>query len=221
MESELATPLPREASFARGALPEDTRARLIVVAKDLFSRRGYSGTTVKDLAEAAQVNISLVSYHFGGKEALFIACLESMAQGRLELSQKLLQPAATVGEFKLRLEMFIEALTDYHSDEPAACSLVHSSHDVEMDFVQPVFENGFFKVYKTYLAYLEDAQKRGFIRTSLDVPIIGGILLGSIIHAFQKDRLAKKYFNRTLSDPKYRKLFVRNLIDCFFEGSLA
>lgn len=53
----------------------DTKEKLLAHAIEIFSLKGFDGTTVKDLAEAAGVNVSLISYHFGGKEALYNACI--------------------------------------------------------------------------------------------------------------------------------------------------
>jgi AcrR family transcriptional regulator len=46
---------------------------LLRAAADGFARRGYHGTTVEAIARQAGVNKALVSYHFGGKEQLYLA----------------------------------------------------------------------------------------------------------------------------------------------------
>ncbi len=55
--------------------PEATREALLGAAVVLFSRQGYSGTSVRDLAEAAGVTKSLIHHHFGGKTGLWHAVL--------------------------------------------------------------------------------------------------------------------------------------------------
>lgn len=44
---------------------------LLNVAERLFAERGYAGTTMRLIAGAAKVNVSMVSYYFGSKEALY------------------------------------------------------------------------------------------------------------------------------------------------------
>jgi AcrR family transcriptional regulator len=56
-----------------------TRERILDAALDLFGERGLSGTTVRDIAQRAQVNIAAISYHFGGKEGLYRAVANSIA----------------------------------------------------------------------------------------------------------------------------------------------
>ncbi|MFM2187310.1 MAG: CerR family C-terminal domain-containing protein [Burkholderiaceae bacterium] len=52
-----------------------TRQRLLETALRLFSQGGYDKVSVRDIAESAQVNVSAVSYHFGGKSGLYRAAL--------------------------------------------------------------------------------------------------------------------------------------------------
>ena len=47
------------------------RDRLLDVAEELFSERGFECTSVRDLAGAAGCNVASVNYYFGGKEKLY------------------------------------------------------------------------------------------------------------------------------------------------------
>ncbi|MHC4327387.1 MAG: CerR family C-terminal domain-containing protein [Planctomycetota bacterium] len=48
------------------------RERLLHAAEELFAERGFDGTSIRDLAAAAECNIASVNYYFGGKEKLYI-----------------------------------------------------------------------------------------------------------------------------------------------------
>lgn len=50
---------------------EETRQRLLDVAAELFARKGFSDTTVRELAKGARCNVAAISYHFGSKEKLY------------------------------------------------------------------------------------------------------------------------------------------------------
>jgi len=58
---------------------EDTRERLLNAAEQLFAEHGVSGTTLRALTKAANVNLAAVHYHFGGKEGLLDAVVERRA----------------------------------------------------------------------------------------------------------------------------------------------
>lgn len=52
-----------------------TRQLLLDAARRRFADNGYTGTTVRDIADEAGVNVALISRYFSSKEGLFEACL--------------------------------------------------------------------------------------------------------------------------------------------------
>ncbi|WP_171813810.1 TetR/AcrR family transcriptional regulator [Corallococcus exiguus] len=67
---------PRSSTRQRDA--ERTRAALIDAARTLFSTRGFASTGVRDIADLAGVNSSLVGRYFGSKQGLYRATLEQV-----------------------------------------------------------------------------------------------------------------------------------------------
>jgi AcrR family transcriptional regulator len=55
----------------------NTRARVIAAASTLFAERGFHGTTVRDIAQRAKVNLAAGHYHFGSKETLYLEVLRA------------------------------------------------------------------------------------------------------------------------------------------------
>lgn len=65
----------------------DKKEHIINIAIDLFAEKGYEGTSIRDLASKAEVNIAMINYYFGSKEKLFEAIVEyksSYLRERLE-----------------------------------------------------------------------------------------------------------------------------------------
>ncbi len=50
---------------------QDTRARLLTAACEVFAERGYKNATVAEICETAEANIASINYYFGGKESLY------------------------------------------------------------------------------------------------------------------------------------------------------
>ena len=50
---------------------DETKAQIMRAAIRLFTALGYEGAAVRDIANAAGVNIGLIRYHFGHKEDLY------------------------------------------------------------------------------------------------------------------------------------------------------
>ena len=58
------------------ARSERSRAQILRAALKLFSTRGYHGTSVRDIADAARVSTGNVYHQFPDKESLFNTLLE-------------------------------------------------------------------------------------------------------------------------------------------------
>jgi AcrR family transcriptional regulator len=53
-----------------------SRAQILAAALKLFSRFGYHGTSLRDIAQAARASTGNVYHHFPDKEAIFTALIE-------------------------------------------------------------------------------------------------------------------------------------------------
>jgi AcrR family transcriptional regulator len=49
----------------------DTKNRILNIANELFAKNGYSGTSIRELAKLASVNIAAINYHFQNKTNLY------------------------------------------------------------------------------------------------------------------------------------------------------
>ncbi|MBF2093022.1 helix-turn-helix transcriptional regulator, partial [Flavobacterium psychrophilum] len=48
----------------------DKQIEIILVAEKLFAEKGFDGTSIRDIAKTAGINIAMISYYFGSKEKL-------------------------------------------------------------------------------------------------------------------------------------------------------
>ena len=76
-------------------LSRTTKDRVIAAASALFAERGFRGTTVRDIAQRARVNLAAAHYHFGSKESLYLEVLRVQFAGvMIELGQRGARPGA-------------------------------------------------------------------------------------------------------------------------------
>ncbi|WP_309597671.1 TetR/AcrR family transcriptional regulator [Flavobacterium oreochromis] len=48
----------------------DKQIAILEVVEKLFAEKGFDGTSVRDIAKAANINVAMISYYFGSKEKL-------------------------------------------------------------------------------------------------------------------------------------------------------
>jgi AcrR family transcriptional regulator len=59
---------------------DDTKAKLIEAAGEVFAQRGFRSATVREICSRAGANVAAVNYHFRDKEGLYVAVLEHSLQ---------------------------------------------------------------------------------------------------------------------------------------------
>jgi TetR/AcrR family transcriptional regulator, regulator of cefoperazone and chloramphenicol sensitivity len=56
-------------------VPDDTRAKLLDAAGQVFAERGYQGATIREICRKARANVAAVNYTFGDKLGLYTEVL--------------------------------------------------------------------------------------------------------------------------------------------------
>jgi AcrR family transcriptional regulator len=58
---------------------DPVRERLLAAGRALFGSRGYDAVSVREITARAKANLGAITYHFGSKEALYHATIESIS----------------------------------------------------------------------------------------------------------------------------------------------
>lgn len=101
----------------RGRRPGQVSSRdaVLSAAREQFSRKGYDAATVRAIAAEAGVDPSMINHHFGTKEQLFMAALESPVDPKDHIAEVLGGPREGVGE-----RLVMRVLTVWDSPAGAA-----------------------------------------------------------------------------------------------------
>lgn len=104
---------------------EQTKKHIVEKAKDLFSRKGYTATSIQDVCAAAGVSKGNLYYHFKSKEDLFIYLEE---QNFAELSEQW-------EKISSQFESIIEKLYAYGD---FVAGIERPLHSIEREFINTV-----------------------------------------------------------------------------------
>ena len=87
--------------------------QIIDVAEKLFADKGFAGTSIRDIAHDADINVSMISYYFGSKEKLIEALFEvRMNESRTNLETILFnQELAPIQKIFIWIDMVLDRLT--------------------------------------------------------------------------------------------------------------
>ncbi len=195
-----------------------TKELLISKATELFAKKGYDGTTVKDIADATGANISLVSYYFGGKEALFQECLREFGKEQLVMAEKILQATRSKQEFHIRFEMFIEEGIRLYSEQSSLLTLIHNEFESKGPKVAESFRSTFIKIINMVISFFDDAQKHGFIRKDVSPGMMAFLLMGSFRNIFLHPDLKKLTLGFSIDNEEGKKKVKEHFMKIFLEG---
>lgn len=86
---------------------QGTKERILQVATELFSKFGFAGTSVRDIAQKSGVNLSAVNYHFGSKHNLYWSTVcEAHKKGDCEVN-RLVSESKDLSDFAIRFFDFL------------------------------------------------------------------------------------------------------------------
>jgi AcrR family transcriptional regulator len=63
---------------------ENSKYKIMEVATKLFAEKGFDGVSTRDICKQANINISMISYYFGGKQELYQAIIEGLIKKHTE-----------------------------------------------------------------------------------------------------------------------------------------
>jgi AcrR family transcriptional regulator len=195
------TPKPHPSELEPEA---DTREKLLRAATALFAEKGFDGATVKEIAEQAGVNISLISYHFNGKEGVFRACLERFGREALLDAEKILLPAENATDLRLKLRLWAEQFLLCQVEETDVCSILHRESVEEHPFLWEVFESTFLKAFEALAHFLEAGKKKGIVRKDVDSTLAASFLYGSLVHLARHRETQQRWMGISIQNEKYR-----------------
>lgn len=191
----------------------DKQLQILTISEKLFASRGFDGTSIRDIAEEAGVNIAMISYYFGSKEKL----MESIFKER-------------TNQIRLRLESLLkdETLTPFEKiwivvDEYAEKVIQKQQFNKIMYVEQMLGKNSEIlslirdlKRQNTELIekIIKDGQRKKFFRKNVDVVLMINTMSGIIMQSLINKDYYRLYNNlQSLSDDEYNALLKKKVVE--------
>jgi len=188
----------------------DKRDHILQVAEQLFADKGFDGTSVRDIAEQAGVNLAMISYYFGSKEKL----LKQLIEDRFSTTTRFLEEKSN-SDAEEPWEK-VEWLVDYYVDKIVNtyrfyCILTQEyntgrSDDIK-DLIVKVKSENMERIKKIIL----EGQRKNVFR-KVDVELTMASMMGTIIQLINSRALYGKLLRIDHHDEEtYRKAIAKRL----------
>lgn len=191
----------------------DRRHQLIEVAIDLFSRKGFGGTTTKEIAAAAGVTEAIIFRHFATKQDLYRAILDARcattdAQTWFTEARLLMDKNDDEGLFRLLISTIIACKREDPRFERLLLHAALEGHDLAI-----MHHNQFaLPIGAQLIAHIEKRQKEGAIRPVDPKAVIFAV--AGIAHFYAH----QKYLHQCADIPMSDEAVVEAFLDILMKG---
>lgn len=151
---------------------QHSKACILATAAKLFSKLGLANTSTRDISKESEANISLISYHFGGKEGLYKEVIKEFALKIQTQFQddviKLKSVPLTREVFIAEIDKIITHIIEMRVNHPEI-SIILSREKIEgMPYAREIHEELIYPLIKNFLELFAEAQNKNIVRKEID-----------------------------------------------------
>ena len=192
----------------------DKKTHIINKAMELFAAKGFEGTSIRDLAAAADVNVAMVNYYFGSKEKLFESLVETKASNTRGILDGIIknQDLTSIEKVNLIIETYV---TNLFNGRPFHL-LIHQELMLgNRETLQEAILNLLFPNSLMIRDLIVSGIKSGEFK-KVDPEMTFATLIGTIHQVVQSKRYCNKFINREegyspYEDPIFKKRVIDHL----------
>ena len=171
----------------------DKQIEILQTAEKLFAEHGYDGTSVRDIAKSANINIAMISYYFGSKEKLLEALIVyRIASMRLQMENLYREDLTPIEKIDRLIELYIKRI----NANKGMYQIIH----FEISSGKRIINcEAFNEMKKHNLDILKsiilEGQEKGDFRKDINTVLIPTTIMGTYFH-FQMN---KPFFKEILN----------------------
>ncbi len=189
----------------------DCRVTLMAVATPLFAEKGFHGVSVRELAKAAGMNLSMISYYFGGKEALYAAVLSQQFATLGQVTDIKALAMDPLGKF----ERYIRSTVERYRKNPYLLRFYTSELTNPTPSFQLIVKPAIREVLVVLQEIFNEGLAAGQFRQGLDPMDTILALAGMINFYFLLEPVTQEMVNHA---PQRDEVLVNHLMDIFTRG---
>ena len=185
-----------------------TVSKIISAAVPLFATKGFSAVSVKEIAEAAGVNIALISYYFGGKEKLYTYVLEQKSVFVEHLIEEINEKASDPVE---KIKLFMQQAVHTNKNNSYMGQIINTEQNSSAQ-TSGILQKIGAEIQGFLRQCILEAVAQGKFRSDLH-PVYASMAIGGIMHVFFSHR--DKCLTMTEEEGE---AYIKQGINLFFYG---
>jgi AcrR family transcriptional regulator len=199
---------------------QETKEKVVVAAVKLFNTHGYDGTSVREIANEAGVNVALISYYFNGKKGLLEFLMSRFLEDYLLVIEEVY---LTLEECTVKdsLTLLIDNLLKFQQENHQVARFVHREITIDSILVREVMSSYLMK--EKY--YFHEMIRKGIINkefVKLSIPFVCMQLRSLLTAPFLNPQYLQEVYQLAPYDPyflkNYKKLVERWVTSTLLSG---
>ncbi len=183
---------------------------ILEVAEKLIADNGFDGTSIRDIAKEANINIAMISYYFGSKEKLLEALFEMRGKEVTLKLENLMQDndLSSIEKVNILIDSYIDKIINqqcFHrimirqqvSDNGIISGKIFETKKRNHELIQQLIKHG---------------QKKGDFKKNIDIQFAMITLFGTVNQTVSSQNFYRKINNlENIPDEEYEKQLRKKL----------
>lgn len=194
----------------------EKKEQILEAAEELFARKGFEGTSVRELAKKAGINIAMISYYFGSKEKLFESLVEYRSGFVREKLQVLTRDESQDPMTKIEqmIDLYVERIVSHNRFSRILHRELSLQQRSEMhDAIADILLRNLQEIRKI----IHQGQRKKIFRTS-DAELVIATIIGTLTQATHSKEIICKITDSdpakfSISDTRYKNRIKKYLKD--------
>ncbi|WP_073294189.1 TetR/AcrR family transcriptional regulator [Chryseobacterium polytrichastri] len=183
---------------------------ILFAAEKIFAEMGFEGASTREIAKAANVNISMISYYFGSKEKLYEKLVEyRMSEGQF-FSKDILE-RTDINEWE-KIEKIVDQFAGKVRHNQCFYRIMqreqlYAKNPQILEFLKQT-KMGFIAMYSKIL---ESGLKNGVFTKNPPIYLLHSTVSGTLFYASNAKEMYKEFLNDTEDDEVFDEKYYTEL----------
>ena len=158
----------------------DKQIEILLVAEKLFAEEGFDGTSVRDIAKKASINIAMISYYFGSKEKLLEAIvIHRIGSMKLKLENLVQEKITPIEKIDKLIEYYIHQINaNRHIHQIVHNEISNKKRNINIESFTELKKNNFILVENI----VKQGQDLGQFQPNINVALFSPLIIGSLLY---------------------------------------
>ncbi|WP_415062475.1 TetR/AcrR family transcriptional regulator [Bdellovibrio sp.] len=200
------------------------RQKIIEAATVLFAHEGLHGTSTRDIARESGLNVSLISYYFGGKENLYKTVIQEFVLNVFSHIENVInefeQDEVSAKSIERAIRSLIETLVDMRVANPHVVKILTREKISGLPFSREIHETMLTNAGEKIESIIAHGQKAGVVNKKINSRLFLICLVEGVMGYFNMLDCQCSWNKGLYEMPDQRKEFTNQISTLFLEGIL-